>query len=560
MSGLSDIVVRETDAPTRETSPASPDRELPEGYYVHAFSFVLDTVTASSSDLLTPEESAWAARFRALSENARRLYVRLLQRKPSVFRLSKLSYTDIADIPAAWRELVSAGLATDLAPGSIEELAAAFTVSELKRLVPVECPGTAPRVTRVAALINRDAAADREALAGADTWITLRGYAYFSVFKLCFFGNLYQDLSEFVTTALGTHHYPKVSWDSDNPYFQTREQIEAHLRYFECAQALSLLRAKDPDALDECVARLPLPIENDAHLKRRLNRLRLAIAQAYERLDERAKAIALYRASDGAVARERLVRALEHETQTDEAQALLRRMYADPETEAEYDFAARKLGSKDPRAKAFKPAMTSLVLSRVASRVELDVREFYARDGACYWVENRLFSSVLGLWIWDIVFAPIRGAFFNPFQSAPADFREREFRRARAHLLSRRFDELNDDEAFRHRIASNLKAHDGSLNPLVNWELARSAVLPLALQRIPRAAWSVVFDRMLDDLGEHTSGLPDLVHFPAAGGYELIEVKGPGDALQANQRRWFRFFNEQDIPARVVKVSWARRS
>ena len=59
---------------------------------------------------------------------------------------------------------------------------------------------------------------------------------------------------------------------------------------------------------------------------------------------------------------------------------------------------------------------------------------------------------------------------------------------------------------------------------------------------------------MLDDLAEHVSGLPDLVRFPHAGGYEFIEIKGPGDALQRHQRRWLRHLERHGIPARVVRV------
>ena len=40
-------------------------------------------------------------------------------------------------------------------------------------------------------------------------------------------------------------------------------------------------------------------------------------------------------------------------------------------------------------------------------------------------------------------------------------------------------------------------------------------------------------------------------------GYELLEVKGPGDQLRPNQERWLRFFGEHAIPARVMRVERA---
>ena len=61
---------------------------------------------------------------------------------------------------------------------------------------------------------------------------------------------------------------------------------------------------------------------------------------------------------------------------------------------------------------------------------------------------------------------------------------------------------------------------------------------------------------MLLDWRDNRAGLPDLIRFlPALDWYELIEVKGPGDRLQDNQRRWLAYFEQHGIPARVCHVS-----
>ncbi|NQZ10656.1 MAG: VRR-NUC domain-containing protein, partial [Algicola sp.] len=44
------------------------------------------------------------------------------------------------------------------------------------------------------------------------------------------------------------------------------------------------------------------------------------------------------------------------------------------------------------------------------------------------------------------------------------------------------------------------------------------------------------------------------------GGYELVEVKGPGDRLQKNQLRWMQYFHQQGIRHRVVHVRWSDMS
>ena len=36
-----------------------------------------------------------------------------------------------------------------------------------------------------------------------------------------------------------------------------------------------------------------------------------------------------------------------------------------------------------------------------------------------------------------------------------------------------------------------------------------------------------------------------------------VEVKGPGDALQKNQRRWMQYFAQHGIPHRLARVTWS---
>ena len=74
---------------------------------------------------------------------------------------------------------------------------------------------------------------------------------------------------------------------------------------------------------------------------------------------------------------------------------------------------------------------------------------------------------------------------------------------------------------------------------------------------IPAAHLLAIWERMLFDPGENRRGFPDLIALGAApGDYCLIEVKGPGDALQDSQKRWLRFFQPQGIPAQVAWVEW----
>jgi hypothetical protein len=190
------------------------------------------------------------------------------------------------------------------------------------------------------------------------------------------------------------------------------------------------------------------------------------------------------------------------------------------------------------------------------AHVEHAVAEHLAPQGECHYVENALFNSVFGLHYWPAIFASVPGAFSHPFQHAPHDLHQAEFAELRGSVLEQ-------CHATVTTICDNIPQYQqlwrerfGCLNPFVHWQSLDEQLLAKALERIPAEHWQAVFRRFWCDLKNHCSGLPDLILFPATGGYELIEVKGPGDRLQANQKAWMEYFATHGIPHRVVQVAW----
>ncbi|MCG8458458.1 MAG: VRR-NUC domain-containing protein, partial [Holophagales bacterium] len=70
---------------------------------------------------------------------------------------------------------------------------------------------------------------------------------------------------------------------------------------------------------------------------------------------------------------------------------------------------------------------------------------------------------------------------------------------------------------------------------------------------------AVICDRLSRDPGRYRRGLPDLLVFDTASpvGFELLEVKGPGDQLRPEQKAWLDYLNDEGIPAKVLAVSWS---
>lgn len=191
-------------------------------------------------------------------------------------------------------------------------------------------------------------------------------------------------------------------------------------------------------------------------------------------------------------------------------------------------------------------------------RVELLVQEHLSStDAPVHYVENSLICSLFGLLCWDAIFAPVRGAFFHPFQSGPADLGCPDFIARRRAAFDACLARLDSSE-YVANILMTFSEKNGTSAPFVHWGAIDEPTLQLALMCIPVAHLKLYFARLLDDLSENATGFPDLAQFfPAARTYKLIEVKGPGDRPQDNQKRWLHYCASHRLPVEVCQVSWA---
>jgi len=224
----------------------------------------------------------------------------LSNRRAGVFRIGKLKYPEIESIDEAAAELVAHNLADTDPPSEISELLAAFTKPELLKLLDLAEQRQLSRPALEQHIIDRQQADDIVSLQQADRWIRNCGLDAYRVFKLCFFGNCYQDMSEFVLRDLGVFNYEQSPIDKQSRVFQSREQLNAHLQYFACVSALEDTDHADALALLAVDKALPNNKSYDAHLIRRVDRLRNAIARALERLNSFEEALALYQHSESA--------------------------------------------------------------------------------------------------------------------------------------------------------------------------------------------------------------------------------------------------------------------
>ena len=545
--------------------------DLPESYYLDNVLILFEHVTRVYADLLEPRQLEFLDSFAALSPDASKLCIRLLNRSHDWYRVSKLNYPEIESLDAAVEELALRGFVEVNAEIDKPTLLSLFTMPELRSLMPPE-PGWEKlrREELEAVLLEQDDAEFFDVLKNSDNRLLLCHRDEYQICQMLFFGNLTQSMTDFILRDLGLNQFENYTIDpAHRPYRNTLE-IRQHFLLYQLQTLFELSDGSDRAALNQLTSMIPDDIEPFAPAYRKSEQLRYEIARQLERIGKSSAAIELYRQCLLPPSRERIARIYDQRGQHQLALEHCVQIIEQPVDESEIQFAcmfATRLIKRYGFAKAESieqhrithlPDIVELELHQHES-VEIAVAEHYAAiDGAdsCHYVENSLFNAVLGLLLWEVVFTPLPGAFYNSFQHRPSDFYAHDFCARRSDLLAKIWLSINSNEDIWRIVSARWQQKQGLMNPFVNWQDISLEVIRLALERIDYLHWRAVFGRILRDLRNNRSGFPDLVHFPPAGGYRLIEVKGPGDSLQKNQQRWMQYFHQHGIPHQLARVTW----
>lgn len=559
--------------------PQKKPAQLSEHYYQENANALIDFVYQHYETLLDQREQHFYHTYFSLGQSAQQLYCRFVMRQRAYIRASKTSYPEIRDPLTALNELIEQGLCSVALADDIDQWLPLFRKDEIQAASPLahHQPNTTGLPGDLSQSGNRQqglllepdlfGCTPASLLLQTDAVYKIEFKDVLQIFQLLFFGDMHQDVSAFVLRDLGLTRFENYFQSGTSLPFATRDQLMAHLHYYQCIEKFDEVTKQDALALVELndgLNELPTNIiDHDITLKRRQAKWSNRIARQLERLDSLDEAALIYAATDQPPARERLARIEARRNKPEAAFAICEAILENPADAEELDFAqqfsqplAKKLGIDQPKFTKYSPPSVTLTLAPTALPVELATALHFARTGNCFYVENSLITAIFGLAMWDIIYAPLPGAFFHPFQTAPADFHERLFSERRCHLFANRRQQL-EAEGLQQIVLTNLHNKRGTNNPLVNWHVINRHLIVLAMKRIPKNHWLALFDYLLRDIAGHRSGLPDLVYFSDEGDYQLLEVKGPGDQLQKNQRRWMQHFADSNIPHAVVKIKYS---
>ena len=517
---------------------------------------VVSHALAHSGDLLGPEREL-IGELLELSSQGTRLIARLIMRTTPVIRIDSLNYAEITNLDATIVELQARGLLEKNAVVAADSLLDRLKVTELKALFP-ELKRAKDRkqdlIARILGSYTDPVIRDR--CATLVSWLALTLRQALQRLRLTYFGDLYRDLTEFVMRDLGLSAFENYPLGDNARAFATPTEVEHYLELSSLQFLPSNRRAAaQPWLLNHPLVQQAQP--DNPSLRRRRDKLLIGWGRDFERASEHLRAHACFRYATAHPARERRVRMFKKDGDEAATNALLGRIIQAPHSAEEALFAQRfgvRGGNKQDVQ--WRETTWHTPHAQLPGVEALTAQCLTANGGTAWHTENTLLPSLLGLAFWDIVFAPQPGMFTHPFQSAPRDLYWPDFRQRRADVIAERLEECGDGAALWRRIYQTAAEKLGRSCRLVSWGVVthkNGAILDAAQASFQARTLQSLFDYMLNDLGQVRSGMPDLFVAYGAGNYELVEVKGPSDQLQPNQRVWLKQLCELGVPCRVLK-------
>lgn len=184
-------------------------------YYLNNFRQVLDWLGLRYADVMSESEHGFIRDFKILPRASQGLLVRMVMRKGVHFRLGKLNYPEIGDISDAAQPLLSHGWLDDQALLSVAEVFDVLLKAELLQAFGqfIEQPKGRKDdwLPALAEQFSESRSLCDWAPTLGDRLLNLTIMDLCDRLRLMFFGNLYQDWSEFVLADLGIFTYEKSS-------------------------------------------------------------------------------------------------------------------------------------------------------------------------------------------------------------------------------------------------------------------------------------------------------------------------------------------------------------
>ncbi|MFN3488366.1 MAG: VRR-NUC domain-containing protein, partial [Emticicia sp.] len=527
--------------------------ELPPKYYLEYFNYVLDFVQEKYRHILNESEWRFLRKYYCLSEDAQCLFIRFSNRRGLFFRVNKLSYSELSDIPALLNELLEREFIESLNPEKhktfSKEMLNVWTTKELveqfsKLLTEKKIAYKKLKKEALVEAILQDFELNQitETLNSFEPIIKVCFEYEVTFMKFLFFGNRYLDMTEFVMRDMGLVQFENHDDDKLVARFTTRKDAEDKWLITDQNDLFFQLKDAAPalDIYDWFMNFADSVNDLSEVAKPSYERLIIKVATFLEKSKLLDEAILVYRLTEQVPSRERQVRTLQKLNHIDEAFSLCQQMIEYPKNADEKFYAIDFLNKLNTKKRTKKSTTSwlhqaeSITISiDFRHQVEMGVVDYYHQEGKlAVFAENHLWRAIFGLVFWDIVFDPSLVAFHHPFQRRPSDLYLPDFYEKRKDMIVSHLEGFDDVQDLLIYMGERYESKFGIANPFVVWLEEIWLIARKAVELIEFEAMKKILHEMSKNLVEHLRGFPDLFMWDdVSGEYCFVEVKSPTDNL-----------------------------
>ncbi|MEO0436748.1 MAG: exonuclease domain-containing protein [Pseudomonadota bacterium] len=544
-------------------------RELPVFYYHSHFLEMLDFVDAYYEHVLSESQRDFKREFLALGFPAQCLFVRMVNRKGSLFARARLRYTEIPNIERALDELQAAGFLRLPRVEHVDQILHFMTRKQLLDALRRDEPILSTNDRKLGGVKSTMKKSDvkrllLEQLPKEELFkllpkdgVVVQGRAQEIGFLLfLFFGRVQDGLSQFTMRDLGLVRTNEAGDCYEARFSDRDEAVQAHFfstRLHDLESGIG-----EAECLAGEIGSWPSPQSTVAADLR--DRLAYRLGRALEH--DPPTALPVYKAGESVKCSERVVRLLLATGQKEEARDFLERCIEQPASDEEAlmasDIYARKFGKKRTSAltDCLRTARSISVDEAYRGAPERAAVDWFRSQGyQAFRVENSLWRTLFGLLFWDLLFEGNASGVHPPFEYLPSTLSERRFAEEHASSIQHRLKLLDDKKALTAQLLRVSAARFGTPNGLFRWRQSILDALFALLEVAPAAGLRQMMSLLCEDYLSARHGYPDLLVIDDSGP-RFVEIKTDGDQLRRNQLLRLEQLKRAGFRAEVVLVHW----
>ena len=529
---------------------------------------MLEFVLARYQHVLEPDHSEFAESFQALGQDARCLYVRLVNRKGTVFYRESLRYEEIGSMDAAVEELHARRFIRHISESDLPGLLSLQTRPTLAKTIretdfppelDVPRTGSARKgemVKFAAAHLPLSAICPESSI---DQYLVQDRIDELGYILFLYFGKLKSGLTDFALRDLGvmkTHRFKQEF----KPRFTSKETALAAYFFRRRMAQLSTPETADIDNL--CLEAADWPKIDDPDVEVLRGRAIHLLGNYLERFGDHQRALEIHQLSDQFPSTERSVRLLMKSGDRENAANLLEQMIENPSCDHELLFAEDFYERKFEKKRVGR--LTQLL--RDSPIVSLDesgrdypenaaIRHLEKNGAEAFHTENLVWSQLFGLIFWDILFTGENAAIHTDFDRRPQGMASDTFFLKNEEAIRQRLSLLTDRKSTVQQVRQLWGRLEGTPNYFVHWSPELFDLTCRLITHSPSDSLAKILFDMATNWQANQSGFPDLMVIKDEQ-IRFIEIKAEGDQLRRNQLAQLERLKRSGIPVEILRLQW----